>query len=106
MPPSSTSPDSGVDSSSTLPGRWLRSAAATSCTPPLPLRSTTAAAPSLGEHSIHNRRGSHTIRDANTSSAVTSARNMASGLWAPQRRFFTTNAARSSTASPCSRNNR
>jgi hypothetical protein len=60
----------------------------------------------LGEHSIHSRSGSHTMRDANTWSAVTSVRNMASGLRAPQRRFFTTNAARSSTPSPCSRSSR
>jgi hypothetical protein len=51
----------------------------------------------LGEHCIQSLNGSHTIREASTCSAMTSARNMASGFRAPQRRFFTTGAARSST---------
>ena len=50
-------------------------------------RSTTAAAPSFGEHSIHRCSGSHTTREASTSSAVTSLRNIASGLRMPLRRL-------------------
>ena len=73
---------------------------------PSALRSTTAAAPSLGEHNIHRWSGSHTRRDASTSSAVTSLRNIASGLSTPCRRFFTTTAARSALVSPCSRSSR
>ena len=67
------------------PGRCERSTAAASVTPRRrrcrsPARSTTAAAPSLGEHSMHRCSGSHTSREPSTSSAVTSLRNIAFGL--------------------------
>ena len=63
-------------------------------------RSTTAAAPSFGEQSIHSRSGGQTTRESSTWSRVTSDRNMASGLATPWRRFFTTTAARSSSVTP------
>ena len=44
--------------------------------------------------------GSHTTRDPSTASAVTSLRNMASGLATPWRRFFTTTWARWSLVRP------
>ena len=69
-------------------------------------RSTTAAAPSFGEHSIHRCSGSHTTREASTSSAVTSLRNIALGLCTPLRRFFTTTSARCSLVEPASRRSR
>ena len=69
-------------------------------------RRTTAAAPSFGEHSIQRCSGSHTTRDASTSSAVTSLRNIAFGLCTPCLRFFTTTSAKWSFVSPCSRSSR
>ena len=102
-------PESGVASPSTLPGRCERSRADASVTaraPRSPRRSTIAAAPSLGEHSIQRCSGSHTSRDASTSSAVTSLRNIAFGLCTPLRRFFTTTSARCCFVSPASRNRR
>ena len=96
----SSMPESGVASPSTLPGRCDRKRAAASCTPPSPRCSTSAAAPSLGEQSIHRCSGSHTTRDASTSSAVTSLRNIAFGLCTPLRRFLTTTSARCSLVSP------
>jgi hypothetical protein len=51
---------------------------------------------------MNNRSGSHTSLEASTSAAVTSARNMAEGLWAPCRRFFTTTAASWSSVTPAS----
>ena len=55
---------------------------------------TTAAAPSLGEHSMNRVSGGQIIREARTSSAVTALGNMASGLATPCRRFLTTTWAR------------
>ena len=74
---------------------------------PSPSRaSTTAAPPSLGEHSMNRVRGGQIIREASTSSAVTALRNMASGLATPWRRFFTTTWARWSTVRPVSASRR
>ena len=77
-------PASGVASPSTLPGRCERSTADASVTRlgsrPVARRSTTAAAPSFGEHSMKRCSGSHTSREPSTSSAVTSLRNIAFGL--------------------------
>ena len=56
--------------------------------------STTAAAPSLGEHSMNRWSGSQITFDASTSSAVTGLRNMACSLSMPLARFFTTTSAR------------
>ena len=51
---------------------------------PVPSReSTTAAAPSLGEHNMKSVSGGQIMRDPSTSSAVTALRNMASGLATP-----------------------
>ena len=47
--------------------------------------------------------GSQTTRDASTSSAVVSLRNIAFGLCTPCRRFFTTTDARCSLVTPDSR---
>ncbi len=68
----SSMPESGVASPRTLPGRCERSRADASVTavPPAPIvarRSTIAAAPSLGEHSMQRCNGSQTSRDASTS---------------------------------------
>ena len=106
----SSMPESGVASPSTLPGRCERSRADASVhrrrLAVVARRSTTAAAPSLGEHSIQRCSGSHTSRDASTSSAVTSLRNIAFGLCTPWRRFFTTTSARWSLVRPGSRSSR
>ena len=71
----SSIPDSGVASPSTLPGRCDRSRADASVIVSRPASasrcSTTAAAPSFGEHSIQRCSGSQTTRDASTSSRVT-----------------------------------
>ena len=102
------SPDNGVDSLNTGPGRCdLRTAAASSTgvssalfvEPPC-LVSTIAAAPSFGEQSIHKWSGSHTTRDARTDSASTGDWYMASGLLAPCLRFLTTTAARCCFVTP------
>ena len=94
----SSMPESGVASPSTLPGQVRtqpgRRERARRALAPSSRCSTIAAAPSLGEHSIHRCSGSHTSRDASTSSAVTSLRNIAFGLCTPLRRFFTTTSAR------------
>src|SRR6516164_6246501 len=63
-------------------------------------RNTSAAAPSLGEHSMKRCRGSQTTREASTSSTDVSFWYMASGLDAPWRRFFTTTRARWSLVTP------
>ena len=62
----------GVASLSTRPGQVAQDApdARQLDAGPAPARSTTAAAPSFGEHSIQRWSGSHTTREASTSSAV------------------------------------
>ena len=76
-------PDKGESSPRTLPGRWERSEMPATVTPSPPRASTTAAPPSLGEHSMNRVSGGQISRDASTSSAVTALRNMASGLATP-----------------------
>ena len=104
MPASSTSPAIGVDSSSTLPGRWLRSATA----------AEPHAADPLGP--AQHDRGRTLVRRAQHPEVerladdpgcehllgVTAARNIAFGLCSPHARFLTTSAARSSLVSPWS----
>ena len=106
----SSMPERGVASPSTLPGRCERSRADASVTAlrsaSVARRSTIAAAPSLGEHSIQRCSGSHTRRDASTASASTSLRNIALGLCTPWRRFFTTTCARCSLVRSDSRSSR
>ena len=63
-----------------------RSTAAASVTPDgarSARRRTSAAAPSLGEHSMKRCSGSQTTREASTASTVVSFWYMASGLAAP-----------------------
>jgi hypothetical protein len=63
--------------------------------------STTAAAPSLGEHSMKRCSGSQTTREASTFlGGEISFWYMASGFDAPWRRFFTTTCARCSLVTP------
>ena len=103
----SSMPASGVASPSTLPGRWERRIADSRVTGSVALgsarRSTTAAAPSFGEQSMKRWSGSHTSRESSTASTVVGLRNIASGLWTPCARFFTTTCARCSFVSPDSR---
>ena len=104
----SSTPLIGVASPSTEPGRCERSAAAatTGAAGVLAARrgaATTAAAPSFGEHSMWRCSGSHTSRDASTSSVVVGLRNIAFGLSTPLARFFTTTRARCSLVTPDSR---
>ncbi len=85
--PESSIPASGVASPRTLPGRCERRTADARVTrfgpAPVALRRTTAAAPSFGEQSMKRCNGSHTRREPSTSSAVTSLRNIAFGLFTP-----------------------
>ena len=77
---------SGVASPSTLPGRCERSTAARSSTRGASLaRSTTAAAPSFGEHSIKRRSGSHTTGEARIASSESALRYIAWGFATPWR---------------------
>ncbi len=69
-------------------------------------RNTSAAAPSLGEHSMKRWSGSQTTREPSTSSTVVSFWYMASGLATPWRRFFTTTRARWSLVTPDVRHSR
>ena len=89
----------------TLPGRCERSAAAATVTPPAPRarRSTIAAAPSFGEHSMYRVSGSQTSGEASTDSSVNSLRNIAYGLSTPLRWFFTDTCARCWRVTPESR---
>ena len=85
---SSARPAKGVDSLSTEPGMCERSTAAARvtgavCDDRSARRSTSAAAPSLGEHSMKRCSGSHTTREPSTASTVVSFWYMASGLAAP-----------------------
>ena len=107
---SSASPASGVDSLRTGPGMWERRTAAARVTGAdaaavegagrSARRRTSAAAPSLGEHSMKRCSGSHTTREERTSSTVVSFWYIASGLATPWRRFFTTTRARWSFVTP------
>ena len=102
----SSTPLNGVASPRTEPGRCDRSAAAaTFGAPPArsSRRSTTAAAPSFGEQSMWRWSGSHTRRDASTSSTVVGLRNIAFGFSSPLVRFFTTTWASCSLVTPDSR---